>query len=193
VKEAHVVEKGKRITIKGEELTIYPGHCTKTVRNCATCAIEGKIQCEPRFWPEGGGDTEVIAEASTEVTAEVISERKQMSNYKLTSTWRKHEYFDAHRAEIIADIMSLGISKGLGKWGMSKGAWTTARRLWREDLVRAGYDPYAKLRRKKGAVVLPKGEGNAPTTREQLAWYRRGWDACRRHFMAKLNELFLEK
>jgi hypothetical protein len=192
-----VAERGRRIIIRGEEFTIYPGHCTRNVRNCTTCAIEGKIQCEPRFWPEGGGDpevpTEVVTEVPTEVTAEVVTKAKPMSNYKLTNTWKKHEYFEAHKAEIIADIISLGASKGLDKWGMSKGAWTTARRQWREDLVKAGYDPYAKLRRKKGKVVIPREKRKAPATREQLAWYRRGWDACRRHFMAKLNELFLEK
>jgi len=44
-----------RVSIFGESIKIWPLHCTRNWR-CQQCYIEGKLQCDPRFWGEGSED-----------------------------------------------------------------------------------------------------------------------------------------
>ena len=78
-----------------------------------------------------------IAEA-TEKMASGEKSSKEVAMRKGGNLQAKHRLIEEHKAEIIADFVSLGKKVMLKKWDISGSGWNTIKKRWKGDIEAAG-------------------------------------------------------
>ena len=86
-----------------------------------------------------------IAEA-TEKMASGEKSSKEVAMRKGGNFYAKHRLIEEHKAEIIADFVSLGKKVMLKKWDISGSSWSTIKKRWKGDIEAAGGSIAKQLR-----------------------------------------------
>lgn len=135
--------------------------------DCVNCGKQVLIESNDDICYWCGKPARVKVIEAVEVSAEIgqldeNSEKlKEVDMKRGGSNQAKHRFIEENKAEIIADLVSLGKKAMLGKWGISASGWVNLKKRWAADIETAGKAaPATVVVRKKSSI-----ERNGPTSK----------------------------
>ena len=129
--------------------------------NIGTCS-----QCdEVRQYPWGKGEVVVLKKGNPSIN-KVLKEENMGTSIK-----QRHQYYEEHKEEIIADLLSSGRAATQEKWNIPRGgALVALEKRWLSREQRDAIPPTKNRQRskQKGTVPLGQAKPEPPTSKHRL-------------------------